>query len=398
MSPEALAGALRLPDDHRLSRLGRVALPVGVAGLLALAAGWTVDPGQCLRSYLLGFVFWVGVPLGALAVLLLHGVTGGAWGVAIRRPLESAVLTLPLMAALFLPVAMGAGSLYVWAQPAVVAHDPVLQHKAAYLNLPFFRARAAFYFACWILVARALARWSLDQDRGDDPRTERRLHLLARGGLVLLGLTMTFAAFDWMMSLEPHWYSTIYGVLFMGSCSLSAFAFAIPVLAAVRDRPAVARVVGPDVFHDLGKLLLAFTMLWGYFQLSQFLIVWSGNLPEEIPWYLARTRGGWRLVTILLVAAQLGLPFVVLLSRGVKRWPRALAVIAVWVITARVLDVFWLVRPPFAPPAPAFHVLDVAALLGVGGLFLALFVRRLAARPLLPLRDPSLPLMEEGEP
>jgi hypothetical protein len=298
------------------------------------------------------------------------------------------------MAVLFLPVALGATRLYAWAQPDVVAHDPLLQHKATYLNLPFFWLRAVVYFASWILIARAIAHWSLVQDRGEDPRADRRLHMLARGGLVLLGLTMTFAAIDWMMSLEPHWYSTIYGILFMGGCSLSAFAFAIPVIAALHDRPAVARIVGPDVFHDLGKLLLAFTMLWGYFQLSQFLVIWSADLPEEISWYLVRSRGGWGVAAVVLVAIHLLLPFAVLLSRTVKRRRRALAFVALWLLTGRLLDVLWLVRPPFAPPAAAVHPLDVAAVLGLGGLFVALFVRRLAARPLLPLRDPSLPVAE----
>ena len=391
---ELVPGALRLPDDHALLRMRRAALAVGVAGLVALLVGWFVDPNQCMRSYLVGFVFWIGVPLGGLAVLLIHGVTGGAWGVAIRRPLESAALTLPLMAVLFVPLALGAGRLYVWAQPEIVAHDPILQWKAAYLNWPFFCARAVLYFVSWILVARSLAYWSLEQDAGTDARADRRLHALSRGGLVVLGLTMTFASFDWMMSLEPHWYSTIYGILFMGSCALSAFSFAIPVVAALRDRPAVARFVGVSVFHDLGNLLLAFTMLWGYFQLSQFLITWSANLPEEITWYLVRTRGGWQLVTVLLVFIHLFLPFAVLLSRNVKRWPLGLAAVAVWMLAGRLLAVFWLVRPPFAPPAAAFHVLDVAALAGMGGLFLALFVDRLAARPVLPLRDPSMPVAE----
>jgi len=300
-------GALRLPDDHALLRMRRAALAVGVVGLVALLIGWFVDPDQCLRSYLVGYVFWIGVPLGGLAVLLIHGVTGGAWGVAIRRPLESAALTLPLMALLFLPLALGASRLYLWAQPEVVAHDPLLQHKALYLNWPFFCARAVLYFVSWILVAR---------------------------------------------------------------------------------------VIGVGVFHDLGNLLLAFTMLWGYFQLSQFLITWSANIPEEITWYLARVRGGWWLVTVLLVFIHLFLPFAVLLSRNVKRWPVALAAVAVWMLAGRLLAVFWLVRPPFTPPDAAFHVLDVAALAGVGGLFLALFVDRLAARPVLPLHDPSLPVAE----
>jgi len=386
--------AARLPAVHPLRRLARAGLLAGVPALVLLAVAAVFDPAQSLRSYLLAFAFWITIPLGCLAVLMINHVTGGAWGAAVRRPLESAALVLPLMGALFVPLVLGAPLLYAWAQPEAVAHDPLLRHKAAYLNLPFFAIRALAYFAAWTLAARSLARWSLAQDRGDDPDADRRLHNLGRYGLVMMGLTMTFAAFDWMMSLEPHWYSTIYGVLFMGGCALSALAFVIPVAASLRGEPEVAPALGPPIFHDLGNLMLAFTMVWAYFHLSQFLIIWSANLPEEVPWYLTRTRGGWRLVAMSLVAFHLVLPFLVLLAREVKRRARALAAVALFVVVMRLVDVFWLVRPPFTPAAAAVHVLDLVALVGVGGVFLAAFVRALAARPLLPLRDPALAVEE----
>jgi len=219
---------------------------------------------------------------------MIQHITGGAWGIAIRRLLEAGARTIPVMALLFVPIALGLGHLYEWAQPEHVAHDTLLQHKALYLNVPFFLARAVFYFVTWALLARALSRWSLRQDESFDPTPAARLELISRGGLVLLALTMSFAAVDWAMSLEPHWFSTIYGVIFMGGSALTAFAVVIPIAALLMQHAPLKGLVTPDQLSDLGKLMLAFVMLWAYFNFSQFLIIWSGNIPEETPWYLKR--------------------------------------------------------------------------------------------------------------
>jgi hypothetical protein len=366
----------------------RRALTVAAAGAVVSAIGAVVAPEQLLRSYLVAYVFWTGLALGSLALLSIHQVTGGQWGIAIRRLLESAGLTVPVLAVLFVPIALGVRVLYPWAQPEHVAHDPLLQEKALYLNVPFFLVRAAGYFVVWTLLARSMAYWSLAQDASDDPLPARRLHHLSRGCLLLLGLTMTFAAVDWMMSLEPHWASTIYGVIFMGGSVLTSFAFAIPTLALLRDRPTVAPVATPEVFHDLGKLMLAFIMLWAYFALSQFLITWSANLPEEIPWYLARNHGGWQWVALGIVTFHFALPFVVLLSRDVKRRASTLARVAIGLAVMRYVDLYWLVAPAFHPGQVSVHWLDLATVALVGGLWVAAFVRHLAARPLVPQHDP----------
>jgi hypothetical protein len=309
----------------------------------------------------------------------------------VRRLLESGARTLPLMAVLFVPIAADLPALYEWARPEA-AHDPGLVRKQLYLNAPFFLGRAGFYFAAWILVTAFLVRWSHRQDATGDPRAAERLELLSRGGLVLLGLTMTFASVDWAMSLEPHWFSTIYGILFMGGSVLTAFAIVIAVAASLARRTPVADVVTAAHFHDLGKLLLAFVMLWAYFAFSQFLIVWSGNLPEEIPWYLRRLRGGWEWLALALIVFHFALPFALLLSRGLKRQKRTLAAVAIALVAVRIMDVFWMVAPAFRPEGLAVHWLDAAALVGIGGLWFALFVRRLSGAPVVPLRDPSLPL------
>ena len=386
---------IRLPDDHPLHRLGRASLAVAAAGAAGclLAAGLG-DGTRVLQSYLVAYLYWTGAALGSIALLMINHVTGGAWGVAIRRFLEAMTRLLPVLALLFLPIALGLPALYEWARPEAVAHDALLQHKHAYLNVPFFLARTAGYFTAWILVSRTLVRWSDAQDASTDPAPTERLELVSRGGLLLMGLTMTFAAVDWMMSLEPHYASTIYGVIFMSGSVLTAMALGILLAALAREGTRLPDAVSPDQFHDLGKLLLAFTMLWAYFQFSQFLITWSGNLPEEIGWYLARTRGGWRTVAIALILFHFALPFVVLLSRNVKRRPGALAAVAVAMLLARIVDVYWLVLPAFGEGV-GVRWFDVAAFAAVGGCFLGLAVRQLAARPLVPLHDPSLPLEAE---
>jgi hypothetical protein len=390
----ATTPTLLLTEDHPLYRVQRIAIGVAAAALLVCALAGFLDPTQLLRSYLVAYLFWIGGALGCLALLMIQHVTGGAWGVAIRRLLESGARTLPVMAIMFIPIALGLGRLYEWAQPEQVAHDPLLQHKALYLNVPFFLGRAAFYFLAWTLVARTLSRWSLRQDESFDPTPGERLELISRGGLVLLGLTMTFASIDWAMSLEPHWFSTIYGVIFMGGNALTAFALVIPIAVLLSTCPPIGDLISADQLSDLGKLLLAFVMLWAYFNLSQFIIIWSGNLPEEIPWYLARTRGGWQWVALAIVLFHFVLPFVLLLSHRLKRRARSIAIVALVLGFMRFVDVFWLVTPAFDPSKLTVHLLDVAAVLMVGGVWIWLFVRQLEGRPLLPLRDPVYPVVQ----
>lgn len=392
MSEPVRTSRFDLPPDHVLHRVQSAALVVAGIGVIACVVGLFAARDQFFHAYLIAYLFFIGLALGSMAILMIQYVTGGAWGAVIRRLLESATRTLPLMALLFLPIAFGLTHLYEWAIPEHVAHDPLLQHKSLYLNVPFFLGRAVFYFAAWLTTAYFLNRWSLEQDAGADPKLTRRLEMLSRGGLLLYALTMTFAAMDWGMSLEPHWFSTIYGVMFMGQQGLSTFAFMIPMAALLAARPPFSRIIGPDQFHDLGKLMLAFVMLWAYFAFSQFLIIWSANLPEEIPWYLARTRNGWQWVALVLVIIHFALPFIVLLSRDVKRHARAVSVVAVVLIAARFVDLFWLLRPAVAPEGFAIHWLDPAAIAAVGGMWMWLFVSELKTRPMLPLNDPAIPV------
>lgn len=368
------------PEVERLARGARF---VGMAGTAALVAGWLRDPAQFHRSYLLGVVFWSGLATGCLALLMVQHLTGGAWGLVIRRVLESATRTLPLMALLFVPIAFGLPHVYVWARPETAG---ALQHRQVYLNGPFFLGRTGLYFAAWMLLAYFLNRWSREEDDWRPPPSDRRFRLLSAPGLVVYGLTTTFAGIDWVMSLDPYWGSTIFGVLIMGGQGLSALAFAVVALYLVRHAAPLASRLHPQHFHDLGNLLLAFVLLWTYFAFSQFLIVWSGNLPEEITWYVRRRAGGWPWVAALIALAHFAVPFLLLLVRTTKRHAARLAAVATLLLGMRMVDTFYLIVPEFHPEGVRVHWMDFAALSGLGGWWLTAFARQLAARPLLPRR------------
>jgi hypothetical protein len=379
------------PVPARLDRLQRAAFVAGAAGVLLCLLGAVFDLGQALRSWLFAHLFWTGVSIGCLSLIMINHLTGGVWGIVIRRLLEAGARTIPVLALLFLPVAFGVPRIYEWARPEVMAADPVLRMKQPYLNVPFFLVRAVLFFGAWSMLAYLLSRWSAELDRGGGLRAARRLRGASGPGLVLLGLTITFSAVDWAMSLDPHWFSTIYGIVFMVGQALSAMALVIVLLVAFRDESPFTPVVRPQVLHDLGKLLFAFVMLWAYVSFSQFLIVWSGNLPEEIPWYIQRLRGGWRFLALLILLFHFALPFLLLLSRDLKRRAPTLARVAGVLFVFRLVDLYWLVAPDLRHDG-AFHAswMDVAAPIGVGGVWLYWFARELRARPLLPRHEPDL--------
>ena len=369
-----------------MGRVQRGALIAGVGGLALCALGAFLSLDQFFQSYLWAYLFWVGLALGCFGVTMLQHVTGGRWGVAIRRLIETGAMMLPLMALLFVPLIFGMRSLYIWARPEVVAADEILQFKQPYLNVPFFLLRAALYFAIWIGMAWLLNRWSAEQDRTANPALPRRFRLLSAPGLLVYVLTMSFAAFDWSMSLEPYWYSTIYGAMFIVGQVLTTFAFVITLMALLSARPPLAAIATPDLFNDLGNLLLAFIMLWAYMSFSQFLIIWSGNLPEEVVWYLRRSAGGWVWVAVVLFIFHFAFPFLLLLSRNTKRRPRLLARLAIFVFVIHLLNVFWLVTPAFHDGLQ-IHWLDLAAPIGIGGIWIAAYLWLLQRAPLVARHD-----------
>ena len=372
-----------------LRRHQRRLLTAGAAGLLVSLVGWFFNATQFYQSYLMAYMLCLSVTLGCLALGMMHQLSGGAWGVVIRRPIGAASRVLPVMTLLFVPVLLGMGHLYIWTHADVVAHDDVLQAKHPYLNVPFFLARTAIYFASWNAISYFLNAWSLEQDRSADPRIARKMQLLSAGGLVVYGLTITFASFDWLMSIEPHWYSTIYGVLIMGGQGLSAMAFLIVVLVWLSRRPPLDRIVVKAHFHDLGNLTLAFVMLWAYFSFSQYLIIWAGNLPQEISWYVNRLQTGWRFIGVALVLFHFIVPFVLLLSRTMKREGRLIVKVAVTILLSRLLDLFWLIAPEFHTQGITVSWLDIVLPLALGAIWLGCFIWQLRGRAILPVHDPQ---------
>ncbi len=378
-------------SSHRFPSLEIIqqrSLALGVIAFALCAIVGYFNRHQFFPSYLMAYVFWLGIPLGGFGILMIHHLVGGTWGFVIQRPLESAIRTFPVMALLFLPLFLGLPDLYSWARPDAVARDLVLQGKSVYLNVPFFAARGVLYFAIWIAVSHFLTKWSQAQERSADGALIQRLKNLSGPGLVLYGLTVTFSGIDWVMSLEPQWYSTIYGMIFMVGHGLVALGFVIAVVVYLSDEQPLSRVTPSWVFQDLGNVMLALVMLWAYTSFSQFLLVWVENLNKEIPWYLHRMAAGWGGIAVALIVLEFALPFLLLLSRAVKYKGTALCGVALLLVLMHLIETFWFVVPAFHPAGLTVHWTDVLAIIGIGGLWFSAFLYQLKRIPLLPLNDP----------
>jgi len=360
---------------------------VGGVALAACVIGGVLNPSSFFQGYLMAYMFWLGVSLGCMAILMIHYLAGGRWGFAVRRLLEAATWTLPVMLLLFIPYLLGLGKLYDWTHPQLVSRDPLLQHKHLYLNIPFFIGRAVIYFAVWIGAAFLLNRASNEQDRHPGITTPATARVASSFGVVLYVVTMTFAGIDWVMSLEPHWFSTMYGLLLLSGQVVCGYAFVIIVAALLADTPPFSEVIEPLHFHDLGNFLLTFIIFWAYISFSQFLIIWSGNLTDENPWYLRRFAYGWKWIGVSLVALHFFLPFLLLLSRDIKRRSSWLATVAWIVFVMCVVDLFWIIAPGFRRVGLSVHWLDVLALIGLGGVWVGVYVYQLKRKSLVPAYD-----------
>lgn len=379
----------------RLEKVKHRSLMTALLALPTLFVGAFLYPEQFFQAYLVSYLFWISIVLGCLGILMLHNLTGGEWGVPIRAILESSTKTLPLMAILFLPFLIGVNYLYIWAHPEMAATDELLQHKQAYLNINFFFIRSIAYFFIWTTLAHFLNKWSLQLKKNGNQLSKNRLQSLSSLGLILYVVTATLAYIDWVMSLDPHWYSTIYGLLFIVGQILAALAFLVVMMKWLANYPPLSQIVKSKHFHDLGNLILAFVMLWAYMAFSQYLIIWSGNLTEEIPWYLQRMQGGWQWTALFLIIFHFALPFLLLLSRTTKKTGKILSRLAIGILFMRLVDLFWTVAPSFSPFIFSLNWMHIVAPIGLGGLWIAFFVKQLEGKLIPPDIRSSIKLDNE---
>ena len=369
-------------------KLEGIATRIGIGAAAVMAAWLFVDGSHFFQSYLLGYLLWLGLTLGCLGILILHHLVSGAWGHIIQRMVESGTRNLALMGLLFVPIVLGMSKLYPWTDPAIVASNHVVAHKTGYLNETFWIVRAAAFFLFWGGVAMFLRKQSAKQDAKAEPGLTRKMKIVSGPAMVFFVLTATLASVDWMMSIEPEWYSTIYGMSFIVGAVLTALSFCILVLSRVAGEKPYQGLLTSRHAHHLGNLMFAFTILWAYMAFSQYLIIWSGNLPEDNMWYLRRTDTEWSIIAALLLIGHFFVPFFILLSRKTKRALKNLRWIAALIFIMRLVDLFWLTAPAFTPDSIHLHPLDLLAPVAIGGVWVALFARWLRTVPILPLNDP----------
>lgn len=381
--------------EQRLTSAARYAWIIGIVTAIAAAIGCLTQPKAFYQAYLMGYLVWVSVPLGSLVILMIHHLTGGGWSFAIRRPMEAAVRTLPITAILFLPIIAGIPHLFQWADPEVIAVDKVVQLKSLYLNVPFFIIRAVIYFTVWIGIGRTLTRWSTLQDKTADPYLNQKMRVLSGIGLLLYSICATFASFDWLMSLDAHWFSSIYGPLFMVSQGLTALSFMIVVLVLIDQYTPISKIVSQDTYHAQGNMVFALVMLWAYMTFSQFLIIWSGNLPEFIDWFVKRSGPEWKAIAIILTLFHFAIPFLIMLSRLSKQKSRILVKIAAGLLIMRFFDLFWLIAPDLHHGAFKLSWLDGVVPVALGGIWIGFFVRKMMLQSLVVLHDPRFPIQND---
>lgn len=366
-------------------------LAIGLIFSVIAVAGAFVRPDEFFRGYLLAFMAWLGVTLGSMAVLMIRHMTGGGWGMVIRRIMGAAMRCIPLMALFFIPILFGLPRLYIWARPLETIADQHLREHLqevtrSYLSIHGFILRAVFYFAIWNLLSFLLTKWSREQDQPGARDHSTRFQAVSGPGLILYAFTISFAAIDWVMSIDPSWISTIYGLLLLIGQVLSAMCFAVVVERILANYKPMSDWLKPAFVHDHGKWMLTFIMVWAYFSFSQWLIIWAGNLPDEITWYLKRLNGGWGAIGLILVAFQFAVPFVMLLSRPFKRDIRRLAWLAVWLMIMRWVDLLWIIEPNFSKTISVTWA-DIVVPVAMGGLWMWFFFRNLNSMPLLPVYD-----------
>lgn len=368
------------------------ALVAGVVGIVATIGAWFLEPARMYHAWLTAFVFWITLSLGALFFVMLHHLTGAQWSTVIRRLAESFLAPFPILAVFFIPIIFGMHDLYHWTHEDAVAHSHLLQWKAPYLNQTFFIIRTVVFFAVWIFLSHRLTSLSRRQDEGHTPEILAKMRSTSAWGMILFAVTITYAGYDWMMSLEPEWYSTIYGVYIFAGGLLSAMCLITLTALLLRRKGILDTAITHEHYHDLGKLVFGFIIFWGYIGFSQYMLIWYANIPEETVWYLERWNGTWKYVSLVLLFGYFAVPFLIMIFRGSKRVLSLLGVMVVWLLIMHWVDLYWLVFPTWPESADnaSFHWMDVSTMLAVGGFFLWSFWSRFSRGPLVPIGDPKL--------
>jgi hypothetical protein len=382
---------------YRFTDKGSFAVRALIAGIIGLAVsmvGWLVDSPRFYHAWLVAFAFWVSISLGGLFFTMLHHLVNAQWSTVIRKLSEAVTAPLPIMAIFFVPIIVGMHDLYHWTHADEVAHSAVLQWKAPYLDETFFVIRTVIFFAVWCWLSMRLTHLSRLQDKGHTPEITAKLRKTSAYGMLLFALTVTFAGFDWLMSLDPHWYSTIFGVYFFSGGLLTVICFLTAATLLMRRAGVLAEQITVEHYHDLGKLMFGFIIFWSYIAFSQYLLIWYANIPEETVWYLDRWRGSWKAVSLMLVFGYFAVPFLVMIFRGVKRTLSVLGLVAVWLLFMHWVDLYWLVLPSYqeAETGAHFDWWDLTTMIGIGGVFLWSFWSRFRSGPIVPVNDPTLEL------
>lgn len=384
---------LHLPAHNGWRRLPVIALALGLIGVgLAFWLKQSTAPKVFYASYLTAYMFWLSIALGGFFFVIVQFAARAGWSIVVRRLAENAMVTLPLMAVLAIPfLVWGSHDIYHWTHHHAVEADPILKGKSAYLNLPFFYIRALVYFAIWGGIGFYVHRKSTQQDKTGDPAITRHLQRLAPPLILLYALSQTFASFDWVMSLDPHWFSTMFGVYYFAGSVVAIFGFMAVISVGLRASGVLKDVITPEHFHDLGKYLFAFVVFWAYIAFSQYMLIWYANMPEETLWYQHRWHGSWKTVSVILCVGHFALPFYFLMSRHIKRRAATLLLAAIWMLAMHYVDLYWQIMPTVHRDGAEFSLLDLANLVGIGGLFLGVFGLQLRRHALVPARDPRLP-------
>lgn len=384
-----------LPQSSLFGKLPIIGLVLAVIGLALTFVLGASDKASMYTSYLVSFMYWLSIALGGYFFVVIFFLSRSAWNVGIRRIPENVMSTLPVFALLFIPLVFGAHDLYHWTHERVAGEDPILDWKQGYFETGFFYGRAVLYFVIWTVFSALFYRLSTKQDETGDTSITRRLQTLAAPAIAAGALSSTFAAFDWIMSADPHWFSTMFGVYFFAGCLVAIMAFICLVAIALRSTNATNGAITEEHLHGAGMLMFGFNIFWTYIAFSQFVLIWYANIPEETNWFAYRYTDGWENVSLLLLAGHFVLPFFFLMPRQAKRNPLTLGIGAAWLLVMHFVDLYWVIKPSVMHAhgvhGVGFNVVDVLAWVGIGGIFLAIFGYRMKTKALVPFRDPRLP-------